>query len=150
MNHLRWFTCTDTAKFPVRATPGSAGYDLYADEDLVVKTQYHELVKTGVGVIIPHGWYGRIAPRSSLALKWGIQVFAGVIDSDYRLQIGVILHNAGGQDFIVKKGDRIAQIIFERCLFPNEILEIHCTKEEAQNSDNWSSERTGGFGSTGK
>ena len=69
---------------------------------------------------ITTGYYGRIAPRSGLAYKNGIDVLAGVIDSDYRGDIGVILYNTDkGIDFIVKKGDRIAQIIFEVCYSVN-------------------------------
>lgn len=149
MTHLCWFPFSKTAIYPTRGTPGSAGYDLYADEDTVIKPQYHGLVQTNIGVIIPQGWYGRIAPRSSVAYKYGIQVFAGVIDSDYRDNLGVILHNSGDQDYVIKKGDRIAQIIIEKCLASTEVLDMKLTYDEATVNRSWNTERKGGFGSTG-
>lgn len=112
----------------------NAGYDLYA-------TGYHRiapfqrlLISTGLSIEIPEGFYGRIAPRSGLALKNGIDVMAGVVDATYRGVVGVILINLNGVNFLnniklgvntpvmfnndffeVKEGDRIAQIIFEKC-----------------------------------
>ena len=89
---------------------------------------------------IPAGCYGRIAPRSGLAYKSGIDVMAGVIDADYRGDIGVILYNTDVKDFEFKKGDRIAQLIIEKCYTTEwkEVEELH------------SSVRLGnGFGSTG-
>jgi len=75
-----------------------------------------KLVKTNISISIPEGYYGRIAPRSGLAYKNGIDVLAGVIDSDYRGDIGVILFNSDHNlDFPVNVGDRIAQIIIEKC-----------------------------------
>lgn len=72
------------------------------------------MVHTGVAVAIPSGNYGRVAPRSGLALKFGIAEMAGVIDSDYRGELGVILINHGGQPLEIKHGDRIAQLIIEK------------------------------------
>lgn len=90
---------------------------------------------------IPNGYYGRIAPRSGLAYKNGIDVMAGVIDSDYRADIGVILFNSDKTDFFVKSGERIAQIIIEKC-HPIEWEEVDALEESVRSS--------GGFGSTGK
>lgn len=73
------------------------------------------LIPTGVSVAISQGWYGRNAPRSGLAWKNGLDVMAGVIDADYRGDVGVVLVNLGGSPFQIRHGDRIAQIIFERC-----------------------------------
>jgi dUTP pyrophosphatase len=73
------------------------------------------LIPTGLSMAIPAGWYGRIAPRSGLAWKNGIDVLAGVIDADYLGDIGVVLSNGGSTDFQIQHGDRIAQIIIERC-----------------------------------
>ena len=107
---------SDLAKTPTQGTQFSAGYDLYAAEEIVVPRLGRKLIKTNVSMAIPMNHYGRIAPRSGLAYKNGIDVLAGVIDSDYRGDIGVILYNTDNNlDFSVKTGDKIAQIIIESC-----------------------------------
>lgn len=132
------------AKTPTRASTGSAGYDLAAAEDVVIEPNTWKGVDTGIILQIPTTeCYARIAPRSGLAFKRGIDVLAGVIDSDYRDSIKVILMNHGPTPFTIKAGDRIAQFIIERVLTPNlvEIPHGHLTSTERG---------TGGFGSTGK
>jgi dUTP pyrophosphatase len=132
---------TDNAVIPTQGTPFAAGYDLYAAEDVTVVSGTRKLIKTNVSMEITPGYYGRIAPRSGLAYKNGIDVLAGVIDSDYRGDIGVILYNTDKNlDFVVNKGDRIAQIIFEACYSAN--------LEEAIVLDN-TLRQNGGYGSTG-
>lgn len=112
--HIKFLS--DSAALPTRATGCSAGYDLYAAETVTVPKQARKLIKTNISLAIPIGFYGRIAPRSGLAYKSGIDVMAGVIDADYRGDIGVILLNTDLDiDFDVKKGDKIAQIIIEKC-----------------------------------
>ena len=132
---------SDNAKIPTQGTKLAAGYDLYAAEDVTIDCGTRKLVKTNISMAITTGYYGRIAPRSGLAYKNGIDVLAGVIDSDYRGDIGVILYNTDKDiDFIVKKGDRIAQIIFEACYSIN--------FNETDTLDNTVRE-DGGFGFTG-
>lgn len=107
---------SDLAKAPTQGTLFSAGYDLYAAEEAIVPRFGRKLIKTNVSMAIPMNHYGRIAPRSGLAYKNGIDVLAGVIDSDYRGDIGVVLYNTdSNSDFHVKIGDKIAQIIIESC-----------------------------------
>ena len=106
------------AKLPVRGTSGSAGYDLAAAQTAVVPAHGKCLVKTGLSLAMPPDCYGRVAPRSGLALKRFIDVGAGVIDSDYRGELGVILFNFGNEDLTVNMGDRIAQLIFEKIKTP--------------------------------
>lgn len=107
---------SEKASVPTKATAFSAGYDLYAAEEAMVPRLGRKLIKTNVGMAIPINHYGRIAPRSGLAFKNGIDVLAGVIDSDYRGDIGIILYNTDSNiDFNVKQGDKIAQIIIEKC-----------------------------------
>jgi dUTP pyrophosphatase len=144
---LTWFSFSETARQPTLGTPGSVGYDLYSDENFTILAGCTCLIQTNIGVIIPKGYYGRVAPRSSLAYKHCIDVFAGVIDQDYREKVGVILYNAGKSDFKVSQGDRIAQMIIEKCY--TDVSEF-VSKETAQSFDSWSTNRTGGFGSTGK
>ena len=132
---------TENATIPTQGTKFAAGYDLYAAEDAVVVCGARKLIKTNISMEITHGYYGRIAPRSGLAYKSGIDVLAGVIDSDYRGDIGVILYNTDKNiDFEVKKGDRIAQIIFEAC--------YSATLNTVENLDN-TLRQSGGYGSTG-
>ncbi len=111
---------SDFARVPTQATPFSAGYDLYAAEAITVPRLGRKLIKTNISMAIPMNHYGRIAPRSGLAFKFGIDVLAGVIDSDYRGDIGVILYNTDANvDFQVLVGDKIAQIIIEPCASVN-------------------------------
>ena len=98
------------------------------------------IVNTGIAATIPIGVYGRIAPRSGLAVKHGIQTGAGVIDPDYTGELKVILFNLGGERFEIKQGDRIAQLILEKCETPpiEEVTSIEDTERG-----------TRGFGSSG-
>ena len=104
----------NNAALPKRSTDGAAGYDLCALQDCTIPAGGKGLVKTGLSISFPIGLYARIAPRSGLALKKFIDVGAGVVDSDYRGEVGVVLFNHGDQDFLVKMGDRIAQLILEK------------------------------------
>jgi dUTP pyrophosphatase len=131
---------SENATLPTQGSKYAAGYDLYAAEEGVVLSECRLLIKTNISVSIPEGYYGRIAPRSGLAYKSGLDVMAGVIDADYRGDIGVILYNTDVKDFEFKKGDRIAQLIIEKChnVEWQEVDEL----EDSVRSD-------GGFGSTG-
>jgi len=132
--------CYD-AIVPTRGSDGAVGYDLYSSEDAMVPNQAgRAIVGTGITVVLPPGVYGRVAPRSGLAAKHCINVGAGVIDPDYTGEIKVILFNHGEKDFEIKKGDRIAQLILERCETPP-IEEISIVEDTDRGSD--------GFGSTG-
>lgn len=132
---------SENATIPTQGTKFAAGYDLYAAEDAVVVCGTRKLIKTNISMEITPGYYGRIAPRSGLAYKSGIDVLAGVIDSDYRGDIGVILYNTDKNiDFEINKGDRIAQIIFEAC--------YSATLNSVENLDN-TLRQSGGYGSTG-
>ena len=132
--------CYD-AIVPTRGSDGAVGYDLYSTEDTVVPFQAgRALVGTGITVVLPPGVYGRVAPRSGLAVKHCINVGAGVIDPDYTGEIKVVLFNHGETDFEIKKGDRIAQLVLERCETPP-IEEINIVEDTERGS--------GGFGSTG-
>lgn len=103
------------ATFPKRNKASDAGYDLFALHDVSINPQTRELIDTGVRVEISPGYYGRVAPRSGLALKEWLDIGGGVIDSGYRNSIGVILINNSQKIYHVKAGDRIAQLIIETC-----------------------------------
>lgn len=134
---------------PTRATPDSAGFDLYAyrlkDMDLPYELSPLEivLVDTGITMAIPKGYEGQIRPRSGLALKHGITVVntPGTIDADYRGTVGVPLINLGSQPFLIEKGMRIAQIVFNRV--PEVVFNLVPREELGETS------RKGGFGHTG-
>ncbi|XP_078055974.1 deoxyuridine 5'-triphosphate nucleotidohydrolase, mitochondrial isoform X1 [Mustelus asterias] len=137
---LRFARLTENARSPSRGSKLAAGFDLYSAYDYVVHAQDKVIVKTDIQIAVPSGFYGRVAPRSGLAAKHFIDVGAGVIDEDYRGNVGVILFNFGKEPFEVKKGDRIAQLICERICYPE--LEELKTLDETERG-------AGGFGSTG-
>jgi len=128
------------AQLPCRGSPGAAGYDLYAIEACTLPAGGVTIVPLGLAVAIPPGWYGRVAPRSSLGAKQ-IDVGAGVIDSDYRGAVGVVLYNHGASDHVIDAGERVAQLLIERVarLEPAWTDELTVTERG-----------TGGFGSTGR
>ncbi|XP_076285218.1 deoxyuridine 5'-triphosphate nucleotidohydrolase-like isoform X2 [Lasioglossum baleicum] len=138
---LKFAKMTDKAYAPMKGSKSAAGYDLRSAYEYTVPARGKELVKTDLQIEVPEGTYGRIAPRSGLAWKNSIDVGAGVIDADYRGNVGVVLFNFGNEDFKISPGDRVAQLICERIVYPE--------LEESENLDN--TERgEGGFGSTGK
>jgi dUTP pyrophosphatase len=104
----------EAAKEPT-SSEGNAGYDLYSCEDNCIQPQTRELIKTGIKLVIPNGYYGHISDRSGMAFKYGAHCLGKIIDSNYRGEIGVILLNTDkDKEIIIKKGDRIAQIIFKK------------------------------------
>ncbi|KAJ1621391.1 dUTPase-like protein [Pavlovales sp. CCMP2436] len=137
---LRVKKLTALATLPARGSTGAAGYDLSAAYDCVVPARGKALCKTDLEIAIPTGHYGRVAPRSGLAWKHFIDVGAGVIDEDYRGNVGVILFNHGESNFEVNCGDRIAQLVLEQISTP-EVVEVDSLDETVRGE--------GGFGSTG-
>ncbi len=152
---VKFVKLNNLAIIPSRQKTGDAGYDLYATESVRIKPMSRALVSTGLSIEVPQGYYARIAPRSGLAVKNGIDVLAGVVDSSYRGEVKVVLMNlsidlasmmgltpniAGSSfDFNIKAGDRIAQLIIEK---------YHAVDWQEVESLS-TTERTGGFGSTG-
>lgn len=130
----------ENGKLPLRQTDGSAGYDLYARTAMRIPMGVTEVIPAGFAIAIPTGYVGLICSRSGLA-KIGVFVLnaPGVIDSDYRGEVGVILYNGSGEPFEVKAGDRIAQMLFQAVERPD----LFVVKELP------STDRRGGFGSTG-
>ena len=126
---------------PSYETPQSAGADIRSNEDIIIPAHNRKLVHTGRFVSIPSGYEIQVRPRSGLALKKGITVLntPGTIDADYRGEIGVILFNTTDEDFEVKSGDRIAQIVLNKVEQINwiEVDEL----DETERGE-------GGFGST--
>ena len=102
------------AKLPRRATPEAAGADVHCLAGFTLQPGERRAIATGLSMAIPSGFYGRIAPRSGWAAKHGIDTLAGVIDSDYRGEILILLINLGSDAFTALAGERIAQLIIER------------------------------------
>ncbi len=141
---LKFFKCDALAKIPLRATKGSAGIDLYSVEAGILPPLTRRAIRIGLKVILPFNTYGRIAPRSGLAMN-GIDVAAGVIDSDYRGEIKVILCNNSKSDFVFGIGNKIAQMIVEKI----EVLKPTLTSGD-MDKDLKNERNEKGFGSTGK
>ena len=146
------------AKEPFRANTSDAGYDLFSTDYVTLEPFQRRLISTGINIEIPEGFYGRVAPRSGLACKKGIDVMAGVIDSGYRGEIKVLLINFNFEGYNlrpnafeamfgsankieIKPGDRIAQLIIEKC--HNVEWKTMQTLEESQRGEQ-------GFGSSGQ
>ena len=102
------------AYLPQRATDGAAGFDLVAQEAFTLGPGERTLVPTGIAIRLPKGTYGRIAPRSGLAAKYGVEVGAGVVDQDWRGEVKILLYNHGNYGVWFDRGDRVAQLIVER------------------------------------
>ena len=131
---------------PAYETVNSAGMDLRAylpDGELVIKPMQRALVPTGLFMEIPVGYEGQVRPRSGLAIKSGITVLnsPGTIDADYRGEVKVILINLSDVDFVIKSGDRIAQLVIAKHE-QMEVVEVETLSETERG--------TGGFGHTGK
>tara|TARA_R110002110_G_scaffold201091_4_gene411979 strand:+ start:8763 stop:9221 length:459 start_codon:yes stop_codon:yes gene_type:complete len=130
---------TDSSHVPTKDL-NDAGWDLYANEDVQLWPEETKLISTGIAMSLPKGFVGLIWDRSSMGVK-GIHRHAGVIDSSYRGEVKVCLHNTSGDLHKIKRGDRIAQLLIQEIpIFRiHEVEELDSTKRGS-----------GGFGSTGK
>jgi dUTP pyrophosphatase len=127
---------------PTYASDGAAGMDVCAAEGLTLKVGKRHAVATGLAFAIPHGFEVQVRPRSGLALKHGITCLntPGTIDSDYRGEVKVILANLGDEDFVIQRGDRIAQLVVAPVTYAA-MVEVETLDDTARGA--------GGFGSTG-
>jgi dUTP pyrophosphatase len=129
------------SKLPTRAYEYDAGLDLYSTQNIVLPPMERIPVKTGISVTIPQGYYGRIAPRSGLAVKKGLDILAGVVDSSFLGEVMAVVINLGKDIIEIKEGDKVAQLIIEACYHPNIVVVNELEK---------TGRGEGGFGSTGK
>jgi dUTP pyrophosphatase len=129
------------AKLPERGSDLSAGADLSCLEAFTLEPGERKAVPTGLVVEIPPGWYGRVAPRSGLAGRHGIDVLGGVVDCDFRGEILVLVVNHGDAPVSFNAGERVAQLIIERAAICDFVLAEELS--ETARGD-------GGFGSTGR
>ena len=134
------------AQMPSYGSASAAGMDLLANlrmdgvDSVTLEPGARRLVKTGLAVACPKGHYARVAPRSGLAYKSGIDVLAGVVDEDYRGDVGIILLNTSREPFTFHHGDRVAQLVIEKYT-PCLPVEVESLSKAARGSS--------GFGSTG-
>jgi dUTP pyrophosphatase len=115
---LRFRKLDANATLPTRGSSAAAGLDLYSIEAVRLTSKQRALVRTGLAVAIPEGYYGRIAPRSGLATKNGIDVLAGVIDADYRGEVQCLLYNTGDEIVELPAQTKICQLIIEKIVTP--------------------------------
>ena len=149
MEPVKFWKLGFEAIIPTLGTPGSGGFDLYCMKDLTI-TEKIQIVETGIYCIIPKGYVGIIKPRSGLTVNKGIDTKAGVIDSDYRGEIKVVIHvcRRMTQEFPVKikSRDKIAQLLVVKCetnyeVMTNDEFLMICATERNYRKE-------GGFGST--
>ena len=142
VNKIKIKRLSATAHIPQKATPDSAGYDLYSDETILLPAKDYVAVSTGISMEMPSNMEAQVRPRSGLAIKHGITVLnaPGTIDADYRGEVKVLLINFSDKDFLIEKETRIAQMIFST-VSPTTLEEVDTLDETLRGS--------GGFGSTG-
>lgn len=138
---IRFVLLNPGAIVPTRATDGSAGFDLYADIGAIIQPHSRQIVTTGIMVDVGAVSVGLVCPRSGLAYNYGLTVLnaPGIIDSDYRGEVKVILYNTGTDPYTVRVGERIAQLVVVPCI-------VHA---QAVASLEDTARGGGGFGSTG-
>ena len=132
----------ENVSLPQYETAGASGVDLRASHDITIPPNETRLVKTGIRVAVPRGFELQVRSRSGLTLKHSVFVLNGVgtVDADYRGEVGVILHNAGFEDFVIETGDRIAQGVI--CpVIQADFVQVEVLSETKRG--------IGGFGSTG-
>ena len=141
---IKFFEHGKDLDMPHYMTEGSAGVDLRAaiNEMIVLKPMERRLIPTGFVIALPNNFEAQVRPRSGLAYKNGVTVLnsPGTIDSDYRGEIKVLLINLGNEDFIIERGERIAQMIIQKC--EKAIFSVVDKLDETGRS-------SGGYGSTG-
>ncbi len=137
---IRFKQLDSRAVLPRRGSALAAGLDLCSIEDVEIPAKQRAVARTGLAVAIPPGFYGRVAPRSGLAVKQGLDVLAGVIDSDYRGEICCVLYNTSDEVIALAAGTKICQLILETIITP-EAEWVADLDETARGA--------AGFGSTG-
>ena len=136
---LHYEKLSDRAKAPKRATPGSIGLDLFTPTDILIPAKQQVLIPTDLILVPTQGYYIRIASKSGLAFKYGLTIEGGVVDPDYRGNVGVLLRNNSDVGHTLEQGEAMAQVIMERAAMP-EVVEIKIARDTQRGA--------GGFGST--
>jgi len=142
LNTVKIKLLNSDARIPVKSTEHSAGFDVFSCENIIIKSKEFKLISTGFSIEMPFDMEAQVRPRSGLAIKNGITVLnsPGTIDADYRGEVKIILINHSENDFNIKIGDRLAQMVFSK------VINI---KFEESDELGESIRGAGGFGSTG-
>ncbi len=130
-----------TAILPQYALPQDAGMDFYADEETIIPPQERKIISTGIALAIPSGYVGLVWDKSGIAAKHGLKTMGGVVDSGYRGEIKIIVHNLSEEPYLVTKGTKIAQLLIQP-VEQRTIVEVDTLDETTRGE--------GGFGSTGE
>lgn len=149
MQKIKIYRRSKDVQLPQRMTKGSAAYDIYCENDIDIPAQKIMMIDTGLIIQCPPGYHIKLFIRSSMALKYGLSLInnTGIIDEDYCgpedfLKIAVIRHAEKDSEWLhIKRGERVAQIMFEKTAFPN-------IQWEEQSSPDYAGTNRGGFGST--
>ena len=136
---LNYEKLSDRAKAPKRATSGSIGLDLFTPTDIFIPAKQQVLIPTDLILVPTQGYYIRIASKSGLAFKYGLTMEGGVVDPDYRGNVGVLLRNNSDVGHTLEQGEAMAQVIMERAAMPEEV-EMKIARDTQRGA--------GGFGST--
>lgn len=142
MTTLRVKLLSENATVPTRGSDQAAGWDLYAAEDVIVPARGKAIIPTDIAVAIATKHYGRIAPRSGMSWKNHTDIGAGVVDSDYRGPVGVVMFNHADSDLQIEKGDRVAQLVIEQ-ISTQPLVVVEGNLDDTERGED-------GFGSTGK
>jgi dUTP diphosphatase len=137
---LRFKQLDSRAVLPSRGSELAAGLDICSIEAVEIEARGRAIARTGLAVAIPPGYYGRVAPRSGLAVKMGLDVLAGVIDSDYRGELCCVLFNSGEVAITLPAGSKVCQLIVEKIITPQAVWAADLDQ---------TARGAGGFGSTG-
>ncbi|MBT5342835.1 dUTP diphosphatase [Candidatus Woesearchaeota archaeon] len=131
---------SENAALPRYAKPGDAGMDFYSNEELTILPNERKLVSTGISMAIPEGYVGLIWDKSGIATKHGIKTMAGVIDSGYRGEVKILVHNLSDQVHKIEKNTKVAQMLIQpiEC---REVIEVEELDQTERGEE--------GFGSTG-
>ena len=131
---------SENAALPRYAKPGDAGMDFYSNEELTILPNERKLVSTGISMAIPKGYVGLIWDKSGIATKHGIKTMAGVIDSSYRGEVKILIHNLSNQTHKIEKNTKVAQMLIQpiEC---REVIEVEELDQTERGEE--------GFGSTG-
>ena len=140
MKSLQIKQLSESATLPTRSFPTDSGLDLYASEDALVTYTHASVIPTGIAVNIPPGYEGQIRPRSGKSSKTNLRVILGTVDATYNGELGVIADTLNKSEYLVRKGEKIAQLVISPIVTPS--LEI------VDQFDTQSDRGSNGFGST--
>ena len=118
MNKLQIKQLSESATLPTRSHEHDSGLDLYASEDTLVTYTHASVIPTGVAVNIPPGYEGQIRPRSGKSSKTNLRVILGTVDATYNGELGVIADTLNKSEYLVKKGEKIAQLVVQKVELP--------------------------------